>query len=422
MTTGMLVDGIFGSEAIDSSGEILDVEGADISSLEKDGVFNFEHKSDDGSPNDILGRIILAKKIFSAKDCASDRERMYWEQVKLPFIYGVGRLYDGAGHPGAIAAAAQIRDAVANGEPPILRFSVEGSTLEKKGNILKRSVIRRVAITLKPCNKSATSGVLADPNAPNGFDKNPGEVKRDELDNILERLAQNEAGDPMYEKLGGVSEHEYVPFSDEQLRPIEKMLEAGSYNVAPGTLTGGSALQVENLRRRKVEELTKQALAAVRDWNKLDPIKPFLKHRLPEASDAFIDRFAELAEDWKLKKDEHDAPEAAKQAHAKKKAKASPMQHALAQVRKPTTAAEDELDDNGPGPLTIRGKAVPENPNITAPIFDENTGVLHTPRGSFPMYIPSRDPDPRAKESFTTSCRTPRSTRFTTTRPRIGPK
>jgi hypothetical protein len=101
-------DGVFASQAIDSSGEILDIDGCDISTLSKDGVANYEHKEGDkktegGGNNgeEIVGRIIYAKKIFSVSDCDTDREERYWDEVKVPFIYGMVRLYDGAGHSGA---------------------------------------------------------------------------------------------------------------------------------------------------------------------------------------------------------------------------------------------------------------------------------------------------------------------------------
>src|SRR5688572_20970386 len=123
MATGMIVDGVFASQAIDSSGEILDVDGCDISTLDVDGVANYEHKSPDDKDQDanngeeIVGKIIFAKKIFKESDCDTDRERLYWNQVKVPYIYGMVRLYDGAGHSGAQALAAQIRDHHANEEP-----------------------------------------------------------------------------------------------------------------------------------------------------------------------------------------------------------------------------------------------------------------------------------------------------------------
>ncbi|NDD54108.1 hypothetical protein EBZ39_09560, partial [bacterium] len=207
----MLLDGVFGSEAIDSSGEILDIEGADISDLEEGkGVFNWEHRgedSDGASPNDVVGKIIYAKKIFKESDCENDREKGYWNQVKMPFIYGVGRLYDAAGHPGAVALAAQIRDHHANGEPILARFSVEGSTLEKKDNRLLRSVIRRVAITLKPCNKTAHSGLLADPNAPKGFEQKP-EADAEDLLAVKTKKFEH----PNFLRLGASFETEILPF------------------------------------------------------------------------------------------------------------------------------------------------------------------------------------------------------------------
>lgn len=116
--TGMIIDGVAASEAIDSSGEVLDVKGCDISSFENgDGLLNWEHRGEDAkgaSANDIVGHIIYAKKIYKADDCADRRQRMYWDMVKLPLIYIKARLYDGGGHPGAIALAAQIRDHVQN--------------------------------------------------------------------------------------------------------------------------------------------------------------------------------------------------------------------------------------------------------------------------------------------------------------------
>ena len=219
--TGMLLDGIFGSEAIDSSGEILDIEGADISDLEEGkGVFNWEHRgedSDGASPNDVVGKIIYAKKIFKESDCENDREKGYWNQVKMPFIYGVGRLYDAAGHPGAVALAAQIRDHHANGEPILARFSVEGSTLEKKDNRLLRSVIRRVAITLKPCNKTAHSGLLADPNAPKGFEQKP-EADAEDLLAVKTKKFEH----PNFLRLGASFETEILP-----LESLSKSLARG---------------------------------------------------------------------------------------------------------------------------------------------------------------------------------------------------
>src|SRR5690349_16214216 len=105
MVKGMIIDGVAASEAIDSSGEILDVSGCDISDLEEGrGVLNYEHKSENdtgASFADIIGRIVFAKKILKESDCSNDRERFYWSTVKLPFIYIQCELFDQDGHEGA---------------------------------------------------------------------------------------------------------------------------------------------------------------------------------------------------------------------------------------------------------------------------------------------------------------------------------
>jgi diguanylate cyclase (GGDEF)-like protein len=226
--TGMIIDGVMGSQCIDSSGEVLDVDGADISDLEEGrGVLNYEHKGaedKDSNGQEIVGKIITAKKIFKEADCDNTRERAYWQKVKHPFIYGVCRLYDGAGHEGAKALAAQIRDHHANSEPILVRFSVEGSTLEKEGNVLKRSVIRRVALTLKPCNRTADSGLVEDPNAPRGFDKKPVQRVNDILVGLTDDAKKMEHEHPLYQKLGGSHELEYMEFDDDGRKTLIKAL------------------------------------------------------------------------------------------------------------------------------------------------------------------------------------------------------
>jgi hypothetical protein len=217
---GMVIDGIIASEAIDTSGEILKVEGCDISSLTTDGVLNTEHRGDDANGynfNDVIGRCVFAKKIYKASDCEDDRERMYWDQIKLPFIYGKFRLFDGAGHPSAIAAAASIRDMLHAGEDILIRFSIEGATLQRKGNVLEKSVARKVAATWKPCNKSANSGVIADPNGP------PLPVRDDVV-------TKKEHEHPGFMKLGGEHEFRGSPIlKDEGLeKGVKHALAAGA--------------------------------------------------------------------------------------------------------------------------------------------------------------------------------------------------
>lgn len=311
----MIIDGVLGSECVDSSGEILDIEGADILDLEEGrGVLNWEHQGADNKEHqgqEIVGKIVFAKKVFKASDCDSEREKHFWSKVKHPFIYGICRLYDGAGHDGAKAIAAQIRDHHANGEPVLVRFSVEGATLEKDGNTLKRSVIRRVALTLKPCNRTANSGLLEDPHAPAGFEKKPAEGAKDLLEQLSEDSKKFEH--PSYMKLGGATDVEYLPFEKDdhaglikalvKLKVLKKMTTAGGGDVAPGQLEGGAALQREDVRRKVTKTAALEVLKSYLQGDKFDKteLKALLKQKIPDASDDFLEHFADIADDYRVK-------------------------------------------------------------------------------------------------------------------------
>lgn len=155
----MLIDGPITTQTIDSSGEILDLKGLDISDfLDGKATANFEHNNDNA--DDVLGWFIYAKKIFGEQDCENERQKMFWEKVKTPFLYGVLELLDDSQHPGAIAVAAMLRYFKKKNEPVRIGMSIEGSTLERDGHILKRTVGRKVAITLRPCNKQCMLDVL----------------------------------------------------------------------------------------------------------------------------------------------------------------------------------------------------------------------------------------------------------------------
>ena len=298
---GTIIDGVFASEAIDTSGEILDVKGCDISELEEGkGVFNYEHRGPDSpgaSPLDIVGRILYAKKIYSKEDCDDERQREYWNGIELPFIYGIGVLFDKDGHQGAEAIAAMIRHCLKASEPLIVKFSIEGSTLEKEGNVLKRSMARRVAVTLKPANRTALAGVIESDEGSGVSDTSKKDEKVD-----LSVLAN-------FKKLGKY-EGRYNPlfefnYFDNLKRAVElsKTITAGSTNSAPGELVGGAALQKEDL---KVKYLKSRIEAALRDWNKSEDLRTFIKNRLPEASDEYVDKFVDLVGYYKLKKSMED--------------------------------------------------------------------------------------------------------------------
>ena len=129
MSTGMIIDGVAASEAIDSSGEVLDIKGCDISELEEGrGILNWEHRGEEAagaSANDIVGEIIFARKIFKGDDCQNERQLRYWKQVKTPFIYIQSELFDGDGdHEGAKSMAAMIRHYKTRDKSILVRYSI----------------------------------------------------------------------------------------------------------------------------------------------------------------------------------------------------------------------------------------------------------------------------------------------------------
>jgi len=153
--TALWIDGVAGSELRDSQGETLSVEGADISDLEAGrGRWNDNHGK--GFFNSI-GRVTEAKKIFKAEDCENDRHRYYWEQIKAPYIYAAGYLYNDEDHPNAKAAAAILRNIHKSDCPLKIKASVEGGVISrgiKDPSRLERTKIHSIAITFTPANKA----------------------------------------------------------------------------------------------------------------------------------------------------------------------------------------------------------------------------------------------------------------------------
>jgi GGDEF domain-containing protein len=408
----MIIDGVLGSEAIDSSGEVLDIAGADISDVEKGScLLNWEHSPGEKGASTLVGIVLKAKKIFKRDDCDTDRQRKYWDEIKMPYIYGVSRLYDGAGHEEAKRIAAIIRDHAANNEPIVCRYSVEGATLDKKDNRLAESVVRRVAVTVKPCNRTAISGLIEDPQAPAGFDKKPVKEKtRDLLD-----FDKNET-DPMFRRLGASWSVVVNPLVDGE--ELSKALTAGVGNAAPSALTGGAALQKEDLGPKKPKKGPKWSTQSIieklsesgymgEQFNRTE-FSAFAKTLMPEASDDFIDHFTDVVEDYHVKRKHLQKKEAGepaaetgtKPAPAPKTAAPKPVSAAPKPAKTPQKTGKvsqpkkaDEPDNN-PVRLSvasIRGVPVAQ-PKIKSNkwVFDEEKGILHTRKGSFPLYNPDK--------------------------------
>lgn len=549
-SNGMILDGVFASEVWDSSGEVLDVAGCDISDMEEGrGVANYEHRNDESegaTGQDIVGKIIYAKKILKESDATDERQKMFWRKVKVPFIYGMVRLYDGAGHLSAQGLAAQIRDHVKHDEPIIVRFSIDGSTIERKGNRLSSTLGRRVALTIKPANKTCDSGLVVDPNAPEGFEKKPmslvksedpmygrlgsgGDIEQQLPDQALLRkaaaankqemqarqrlLAQMAAmqaeeaapaappaaksapaskspakassgvwesedglvipkhgtperqrwdqrfmsgiqqafgrgkpttidvasamnlngirnynrfnlykemaaaGDPLppvvvrqtpygvevvdgnhrhhAAKAAGVSTMSAVDITGAQQKPMKKAMTAGGTDAAPSTLTGGAALQKEDVRRKIV------SVIKAYDEKSGVSLREFMKNELPDVSDEYIDHFADLADELRAKLKKAEAPAEPSPSPSppptKKRGKAALAPTPGVEVGSAPGTIEADVADDDPipakGALTIRGKAVTPNPHVKRGKlhFNEHTGELHLPQATYKMYNPDED-------------------------------
>lgn len=255
LSKNLILEGIFSVETPDTAGEVLDVAGADISDLQTGKApLNTEHINPDDADkedmhknhegfqgfNSIIGRVVNAKKIFSDKDCETDRERHAWNEFKKPMIYGSVEVWDGPeAHDNARAAAAIARMFNKTQEGPQLGLSVEGSTVKREGNTLKRTVIRKMAMTMKPANRAATVDIVSDSSASQVAKSMSAKTARGELEPLRKSIAM-----------------QYVHFTlpsivndhglSSALGKLKKALTADMPSAAPGALSGGAALQKES--------------------------------------------------------------------------------------------------------------------------------------------------------------------------------
>jgi hypothetical protein len=253
----VIMSGIFSVETPDTSGEVLCIEGADISDLQTGkATLNTEHiNPEDAEKSEtpknfqgfqsIVGRVINAKKIFSDQDCSDDLELNAWNEYKKPLIYGSVEIWDGPDATDNAKAAASIARMFkkSNGGPQ-LGLSVEGATLKRDGNYLKQTVIRKMALTMKPANKSATIDIVKDTNAPT-VSKSMTKITNGEFEPLHKSVAMQNmfyVSDTL--QFVGIESVQEKLFN--ALQTLRKTLTAGGSNAAPSSLTGGSALQKES--------------------------------------------------------------------------------------------------------------------------------------------------------------------------------
>lgn len=154
-----IIEGIASTQARDSQGETLDLDGADISALlDGRGFVNSDHS---GRFEHLVGRIIDAKKIYSITDCETPTQVKYMTAAQRPFLWTKMELWDGHGHKEADAIGSIYNFFRTKGEEPPVKLSVEGKTIERgKNGVLKRTEIRGVAITVHPANRTTKTDVV----------------------------------------------------------------------------------------------------------------------------------------------------------------------------------------------------------------------------------------------------------------------
>lgn len=282
---GLMIAGVFSAQAPDKTAEVIDVKGMDISSLnDGNAILNAEHEG--GKFSSYLGRIVSAKKIYKMDDCTTAHEKKsFKESGENPIIYGVAELFDDEDHSEAKDAAAVIKHYKKRGLPIAARFSIEGSSLDKEGNLIKRSIARRVALTIAPCNAACESEVIS-------------ELSKSEKTTYS-------AITKRYNESKGVTSDLMVIDQDSIMKSLDnlqnvfgklqKALEAGMPSGAPGTLTQGAALQGNSpgAHPRKKEETTLPGEETTRKEDS-QQVKPI--------SESKVDDIDEAAKDLEVKK------------------------------------------------------------------------------------------------------------------------
>lgn len=158
---GLQVYGILSTESPDSAGEIVKLDGIDISQLK---TIKDEHPDQDNFFHTV-GGISRAKKIYKKIDCEDYKQNKCWDLVKQPFLYIEGELADDQeGHMNARATAAMMKFCQQNDVPLDVGWSIDGGTIERQnesgqtvttkdqGSVLARTLALAGSLTVKPCH------------------------------------------------------------------------------------------------------------------------------------------------------------------------------------------------------------------------------------------------------------------------------
>lgn len=241
------VAGLASTPSIDRQGEVIMQEGIDATPIDSGkGFFNFDH---DNSPESTIGVLDRYRK--------SERG-----------LYVSGRLFKN--HTRA-KAVYEIMSSLDKSDTGRVGMSVEGKVIERdplNPRIIKRCVIRNVALTLNPVNQDTYADVIKSMSgdAQVDFESTGKPSTALAIDGMAQAVEKTE---PTFTPTQVVS-------------MIEKALGVGGgYTAAPGNLSGGAALAQESLDGKKKKKSKEEVKKSIYQ-SKLEGIMSILEGMYPE--------------------------------------------------------------------------------------------------------------------------------------------
>ncbi len=273
---GTYLHGISSTEDLDSAGERIKIDGIDISSLPLDGLFNWEHK--DQTSSQIIGKVLYSKKILKESDCDNEHHKYFWKKAgEKPYLYVLGVLFDKFNHSGAMDVAAMLRfdKAIDTSETKqTIGFSIEGSKLDKKGNIITKCIARKVTVTNLPCNKVCIAELLEDP-------EDVKSISKESFFDIFKKAEKMETDLRKNEKTYKVASKKKKKLSKFYSSNVQKALTAScGTGGAPSARTGMSALSKEYMKKT----MKKISNESFNRMGKKEELIKFLTYKMPKLS------------------------------------------------------------------------------------------------------------------------------------------
>jgi hypothetical protein len=138
---GMRIYGICTIEEPDSSGEVFNVAGCDLTPLNET-IIPLKKSFDRTDFDNIVGIVMAAKQVLKEDDCLYNWERDLFNQVgQTPIVVIQAKIIDNF-----------FADLVRYGVP--CYFTVGKKVLERKGNRLEKTILSDMALTLTPAHRA----------------------------------------------------------------------------------------------------------------------------------------------------------------------------------------------------------------------------------------------------------------------------